>query len=329
MTAFEFRKLGKSKSPGTVLYSTSGTPPTGVYLPPKHPEKNSSLNVVLWLHGFYDQDLFTFLGDDGTHVLKSVSDSNQDVVLIAPWLGFGYTADYAAEHKDMKYGGKPLESKGQQLDAASENRVGPKYLGQVLDGLSQWLQKNSGAQAPTSPLKIDRLFVACHSAGGGAMILAVDALSADKSNTLKECWGFDCLYPNAKWESFFQSHTNLDLYFYNGGGTQGAGARKQIFGLSQLVYDSKPASVRRVLLAPAFDKVGIDKLPIGGPASKVPLYEQFRNDLDPYLGSGAKDANEKYWKEFNKNGYAGKLMSHYGVPQNLLTPRIVAAMSKP
>jgi hypothetical protein len=95
------------------------------------------------------------------------------------------------------------------------------------------------------------------------------------------------------------------------------------------VYVSRPASVRRVLLAPAFDKVGIEKLPVGGPASKVPLYEQFRNDLDPYLGSGAKDANEKYWKDFNKDGYAGKLMSHYGVPQNLLTPRIVAAMSKP
>jgi hypothetical protein len=162
------------------------------------------------------------------------------------------------------------------------------------------------------------------------MISLVNALGRFKAPVLKECWGFDCLYP-ADWVSFCRSHQDLDLYFYYGQGTMGAKARVTIFQLSQAAYGTptraKPASMRRVFLAPTFAGVETDRVAFQPTEyyqkqqKPATTYEQMRKTLDPSL-----DDEKKYWQTFDGNMGNSKLMSHYGVAEALLARRIKFAM---
>lgn len=68
-----------------------------------------------------------------------------------------------------------------------------KYLDDVLQGSQQ-----SGVhQGQTAPPKLKNLVLACHSGGGRVMLGLAQSMFANKSpafGTLRECWGFDCLY---------------------------------------------------------------------------------------------------------------------------------------
>lgn len=136
------------------------------------------VNIVLWIHGFYvNNETFLFSGDKAI-IREQVSKSGKNVILVAPFLGYGDLNDsrnYSANRK--------------LLSSAS---WGERYLQAVLGKLASSL----GYAGPVL-LRIQKLIVACHSGGGVGMRSLVDTLGGFRA-TLSECWGFDCVYGGAK-----------------------------------------------------------------------------------------------------------------------------------
>jgi hypothetical protein len=168
----------KDTFPGTTLYSpprSSCPKQTSVYRPP-NAAKTNKLNVIVWLHGFYvNGDRFLFQLDD-VMVRQRVLSSGRDVVLIAPYLGYGYfdkNGDPAGDF-DTSDLGTP--------------KWGENYFTEVLKGIAKDID-------PKSPpdLDIKNLILACHSGAGSGMRGMVDTLGKFLP-VLRECWGFDCLY---------------------------------------------------------------------------------------------------------------------------------------
>jgi hypothetical protein len=152
---------------------------TGIFLPPNHSFSSSTVNVVLWFHGFYVQNARDLIHPDSSSMdmklRESIRSSEKDVILIAPWLGL----------KSSSSSGKlGLDSLGQGDGIQS-------YLEEVLDGIARFQKTLSSAA--TSSLNVGNLIIAGHSAGGAQMREASKHLGKYKDK-LKECWGFDCFY---------------------------------------------------------------------------------------------------------------------------------------
>lgn len=160
--------------PGLTLFSRRGTctKPTGVYLPPRHVNTKTALDVVLWLHGWYVKDHKQLFHSDEARVRQQVVSSNKDAVLIAPFLGQKFKPD------DTDY----------DLSDLKTAKWGEHYLNEVLVALARF-------QNPSSPpaLDIKNLAIGCHSGGGVGMRNLIGTLGKYQPK-LKECWGFDCLY---------------------------------------------------------------------------------------------------------------------------------------
>ena len=157
--------------PGRTLFTKRATPcmkPTAIYLPPKRAGSDNSVDVVIWLHGFYVPDHVLLFRGDPARIREQVRDSGKDVAVIAPWLGHEYSV-----------GGKFVGNYNVK-DLASP-KWGERYLNQILAAISD------------PPLEIGNLFLACHSGGGNAMRNLVGTLGKYELN-LTACWGFDCLY---------------------------------------------------------------------------------------------------------------------------------------
>jgi hypothetical protein len=345
MASYEFEELRDPEVPGITLRSKkdAGTPETGVYLPPAHQPNSLGLSVLLWLHGFYVRDienLFHPKASRDPRLRQCVLASRQDLVLVAPHLGWvrddlSGQDGYGAGKLGVGTGGEDyllrvLTGLGVYLKArfGDEGPHGKLDIDAAMRANPNWLRDGP----PAHRLDIDRLYVACHSGGGyGAMISLVNALGRFKAPVLKECWGFDCLYP-ADWLAFCRSHQDLDLYFYYGRGNMGPKSRDKIFELSQAAYGTPtrpmPAFARRVHLAPTFAGVESDRVAFQPPdriqeqLKPATKYEQVRKRLDPLL-----DDARKYWKTFDDDKDGPELKDHFDVPADLLTPRIKAAMS--
>jgi hypothetical protein len=343
---YEFEDISDSQVAGITLRSKKGTGTleTGVYLPPAHQPNALGLNVVLWLHGFYVnniQDLFNPDPDLEPRIRQSVLASGKDVVLIAPHMGYGDR-------------GHPLKPGGLVKGTGSQT-----YLLDVLAGLGRYLKARFGAAGPHGTIDIDKfmttnpnwlreemplhrldilnLFVACHSGGGyGAMIPLLETLGRFGAPVLKACWGFDCMYGGFSdlWEPFCQGHQNIDHYYYHGDGTKGPESRKLIFEFTRAVYGApkfpKRDHLHRVHLAAGFDGVELDRVAFmpAEDVQKAPkplptVYGQMRELLDPLLG-GTQDA---YWEAFfGRKGPARRLWEHFEIPARLLQPRIERAL---
>jgi hypothetical protein len=166
--------------PGTTLFSKETAhciKPTAVYLPPKREASANKFNVVIWLHGFYVRNHKFLFRSDPARLREQVRDSNKDVVLIAPFLGFEYAAgDSFAGNYSVK-------------DLATPN-WGERYLDEVFAAISSFQFPDL---RPPPRLQISKLVIACHSGGGAGMRNLVGSLGKYQSS-LKACWGFDCLY---------------------------------------------------------------------------------------------------------------------------------------
>ncbi len=166
--------------PGTTLFSKETAhciKPTAVYLPPKREASANKFNVVIWLHGFYVRNHKFLFRSDPARLREQVRESNKDVVLIAPFLGFEYAAgDSFAGNYSVK-------------DLATPN-WGERYLDEVFAAISSFQFPDL---QPPPRLQISKLVIACHSGGGAGMRNLVGSLGKYQSS-LKACWGFDCLY---------------------------------------------------------------------------------------------------------------------------------------
>jgi hypothetical protein len=170
---------------------------TAIYVPDKH-DKKKPLNVILWLHGQHVPDYQkNLLGKDGNKgegkLREGIDTAGKDVVLIAPFLGHS-------------------ESDSQPLVLPNPNKKGLEgYLTDLLAVQEVIDELGSGG--------IDKLVLACHSAGGNMMRKATGMLGSLDSK-LKECWGFDCMYYDGQtYACWAAGLPNKYLYFYQGGGS--------------------------------------------------------------------------------------------------------------
>ena len=192
-------KLANAKHqiwPGRTLVTTSvsgGMLPAAVYVPPNHDGFATTLNVLLFLHGFYVPSVEALVNSDNTRVCEQVLSSGKDVILVAPWLGSKW--------------GKGVENGVLQTDLFAQATYGQRFLRAILDALLApstpavdalpsipGVDAISGAGPDCSDsFGIRNLVVACHSGGGVAMRYGVRTLGAFEGK-LRECIGLDCLY---------------------------------------------------------------------------------------------------------------------------------------
>lgn len=233
----ELEEENPSSVPGMTLLSKSKPLSpcqkklTSVYLPPKHRKESTTLNVILWLHGFYVRGSQFLFKSDPSSLRETILKSGKDVVLVAPWLGDKETRDDGVDLSDDVGGAKWAEG----------------YLDDVLKALAPFHTSSS--------LKISKLVIACHSGGGKVMRKLVETLGSHQSE-LQECWGFDCLYgPTDKsGNSIFSSHDDPANSWYNW--VKGADGRPLyiFYGPSTLAQSVKLDLLARGIATPEGNK---------------------------------------------------------------------------
>ena len=259
------------------------------------------MNVIFWIHGFYvsgAKNLFNPEKLYETKLRESVRDSEMNVVLIAPWLGY----------RNLQGGsigaGKLGEGKGCE-----------HYLKEVLTELGPLI-------GGTQDIVIDTLIIACHSAGGWIMWDIVKTLGDYRTN-LKECWGFDCIYHPAKtWGEWIRKNkANTTLFFYIANGSKSQYAVDLIKTVNgTLQKPTSDASRQNVFLTPAlkapgtlFDRIAFQTAEEIQKKSAGDAYEMIRKDVDPLLDKRSGE----YWVKIRP-----KLKGHFEVVIDLLAPRI-------
>jgi hypothetical protein len=300
------------KGVGTVLTSIGSgwIRPTGVFLPDfEFTSHRNVITVLLWFHGWWVKDIPHLFYQDDTKILPAVLQSKRHIVLVAPHLGW-----HASDSSDFS--------------AAALSGKTEKYLDQVLAALYDWYK--SGLididldKYPPPRFQISDLYLAGHSGGGDAIRNSVASLGAYK-DTLRECWGFDCLYgKGASWAEWARSQGGMPLYFYFGQGTSPA-KNGDVLGFWKRVYGTpkSPLSLGsrmlNVYLAPALPGTALDTIAFQFSedikAKRAPgnRYEEVRRKVDPLL-----DDPGSYWSTIIAEG----LFDHYPVVSALLGPRI-------
>jgi hypothetical protein len=304
------------KGSGFVLLSKGSgwIRPTGVFVPDAgFTSSHEVVTVILWFHGHRVKDAPYLFYQEATQLLKAVSESKRDVILVAPELGLRDKTH--AEYNASALGGG---SKTQQ------------YLDQVLGALSDWYDRTfiAGeiAQMGGEPTKFQlaNLYIAGHSGGGTGIISSVAALGSYKDR-LRECWGFDCLYGDGQsWFQWAKARTGIPLYFYFGKGTKPSD-NADVLGFWKRVYGTPKSPIpaagrlRNVFLAPALQGAELDMVAfqstedILAKAKSGNRYEEVRRIVDPLL-----DNSDRYWPALIKEG----LKDHYPVVSEFLCPRI-------
>jgi hypothetical protein len=195
--------------PGRTLFTRRATQcmkPTAIYLPPNRAGSDNTLDVVIWLHGFYVADHMSLFHSDPARIREQFRNSGKDVALIAPWLGYEHSVN-------GKFVGNYSVS-----DLATA-RWGERYLNQILAAISD------------PPPQVGKLVLACHSGGGNAMRNLVGTLGKYEMN-LSACWGFDCLYGA-------NSKPDDATFWYNWCSEQEGRALEIVFGPSTLPQSVK------------------------------------------------------------------------------------------
>lgn len=304
----------KNNSLGGIVLTSTGPGwkrPTGVFVPDPSILADRWLTVLLWFHGYYIKDIPALFYKEDTKLLQSVINSNRRIVVIAPHLGWFKTK------KDTDYNAAALGRGGKSIE---------QYLDQVLNAMSDWYVSTQNDAVKQDPPKyqIGNLILGGHSGGGGGISSAVTGLGS-YADSLRECWGFDCLYGSgATWYEWAKARGRMPLYFYFGLGTRPAD-NADVLGFWKRVYGTPKnplplgARMLNVYLAPALPGAELDMVAFQFsedikrktvPGSR---YEEVRKLVDPLL-----DEPWKYWPAITAQGLRG----HYAVVSTLLASRI-------
>lgn len=181
--------------------------PAAVYMPPNHNKDSRTLNVVLYLHGWYVGSKEALINTDKSRICDQVMNSGKDVVLVAPWLGNVSGPDNANALQTGRFG---QAGYGHRFLRAILDALAPASLAAFVAGRATPVVAATntirGADAISgagpivpAPFGIKNLIIACHSGGGVAMRNVVQTLGPFESN-LRECIGLDCLYDGGNLE---------------------------------------------------------------------------------------------------------------------------------
>ncbi len=308
-----------------------GYNPTAVYVPANHNAKSTELNVLLWLHGFYVTDhrnIFSPSKDKDPMLRESVDrachDAGKDVILVAPFMGHRYMV----LGEDAKY-----HATGDQLGL----KLGVQaYLEDILEQLGQELY--SGAK-----LSVKNLILAGHSAGGGLMQAATRTMDAKFLEKLKECWGFDCFYQDyGCWADGLRPPDGVNFFFYLADSSSATRFRdfwtfaygtpkkpeSQVMNNVHLAATAtlfRPPPAKGERRPPPPEGIAFESLSDGEvfqslgdiehkeqKGATLTAFEKFRKQADPLLDLGGA----KY------EGALKPLMTHFGVVQKMLRPRV-------
>jgi hypothetical protein len=289
---------------------------TGVYLPPAHSYSTSTVDVVLWFHGYYVQNARDLMHPDDAgmdmKLRQAVLDSNKDVILIAPWLGL-----------------KSSSSSGRlALDSLGQGDGCQTFLEQALDGIARFQKTLSSGAA--SSLNLGNLVLAGHSAGGAIMREAAKHLGKLKDK-LRECWGFDCFYDDL-YPTWIRDNPKPTKYFYFAHGSGGAGS--YAFNLMKQVYGTPKKRLGRngglpnVFLAPDVDRVAManDEIAFQTIADifdwgvvTAGNYTDIRKATDVFLDDSDQT---RYWRAI-----LPKLAGHFQCVRDTFGPRIKQSQS--
>jgi hypothetical protein len=313
--------------PGMTLLSDSTlgqwAKPTGIYVAPGVDFDKGVVNVVLWLHGWFVNDIEKFFKGDRSKVREQVWSSGKNVVLVAPYLGLGYKGGGNYSVKDL------------------QGRWGETYLNQVLGSLAimrdpstytpPWKRKDmSIVGAATSPgLRLGKLVIACHSGGGEGMRNLAAALGGYKGN-LAECWGFDCLYhanPNlppddANFWYDWVSKGGCPVYISYGASTVSQSVKLDLMAQGLATKDG----ARRDPEGPAVNGVTVE---LGVPAARsidalMGLDDILESERPPALGN--KFAEQMANNVSRNVGWPADLMEmHYRIARDGLLSRLKGA----
>jgi hypothetical protein len=254
--------------PGVTLFTKETAhciKPTAVYLPPNPAARGNMLDVVIWLHGFAVRDHKFLFRNDPARIREQVRDSNKNVVLIAPFLGYEYSV------------GNGFAGNYNVKDLATRN-WGERYLNEVLAAISHFQVPD--LKSPPQ-LQINKLVIACHSAGGNGMRNLVGSLGRYQSN-LKACWGFDCLYDGSGppdhatfWYRWLSGPKARPLDIIYGPDTLPQSVKLDLMARGLTTPEGNKAEPRRPALKNLNVSIGhYDAFPAFGQMVKV-------NDLDP------------------------------------------------
>jgi hypothetical protein len=301
-----FEVIPQNQFGGTVLTSkgNGGMRPTGVFLPPQFPSRVGQATVLLWFHGYYIGGVRDLFFKEATNLLRCVSLSGKDVVLIAPFLG-DFETRTNTTYRPGVLGAGSCED----------------YLDAVLGDLNAWYR--SKFIDLDDGFRIENLYLAGHSGGGVGLVAAAGTLGAYRA-MLQECWFFDTLYePASTWAAFAARNADIPHYFYFGTGTA-PGFNGDVNEFWRLVYGTpkrpRPGGPsRNVKLAPALPGVALDRDAfqsvdeIRQKIHPTNPYERARSEVDPLL-----DQPDAYWKALKDRG----VFTHYQVASQLLAPRL-------
>jgi hypothetical protein len=178
-------KMVNGKS-GSILYlpisvdPSEAAPMTAVFSPTGY-TAGGEVNIILYLHGNHD-------GSDSNYPKAMTI---EQYLAKAPFAELLNAIANASPFKNLLFVAPSL---GPSAQAGTLVDKGIDwYLGEVLKGSQQY----GVHRGQTTSAKLKNLVLACHSGGGRAMLALAQSMSANSSpaaGTLRECWGFDCLY---------------------------------------------------------------------------------------------------------------------------------------
>jgi hypothetical protein len=219
--------------------------------------------VVLWLHGFYVRDAQYLFHSDATHIREQVLRSGKDVVVIAPFLG------HNCINEQKKVVGN------YSVEALAGGQWGERYLNEVLVALTAFqkqAQQQLQQQIQAPGLTIKNLVIACHSGGGRGMRFLAGTLGKYQTS-LRECWGFDCLYGGDDatfWYTRALGKNACSLYIFYGPSTLTQSVHLDLLGRGKATLQGDQANPPGPYISTLHVTIGhYEAFPMGGQMVKV------------------------------------------------------------